>query len=432
MSFVDRVNLTVQAGDGGDGAVSFRRVKYNPYGGPDGGDGGDGGDVIFEATNNQDTLASFRYQKIIKAGSGQRGGQNNRHGKRGLDKVVLVPVGTMVYWDDQLIVDLDHHQQTYLIAKGGQGGFGNAHFVSSTRQAPKFAEKGLKGQVFELRLELKMIADVGLIGLPNVGKSSILSKISQARPKIANYPFTTLKPFLGMVDIHNRTILFADIPGLIAGASEGKGLGFDFLRHIERTKILVHVIDVTSADPIQDYLIIRHELTNYQANLKSRPEIIVFNKIDLISPDQLESIIDNFRQKLKLKNLVYGVSTYNSVGIPEFLESVYQLSQVVDKKYSQDQKQKKIKDDYKIINLGSLAQKPDQRFEIKVISSNVFRIYGQSIIDLVNKTDFNNSESLDRLVYLLTKKGVIKELKKLGAKPGCLVFVDQQRLESLI
>jgi len=431
MSFVDQVKITVQAGDGGDGAVSFHHVKYNPNGGPNGGDGGDGGDVIFEASNNQDTLANFRYQKIIKAGHGQRGGENNRHGKKGLDKIVLVPVGTMIYDDDRLIVDLDHNQQTFMIAKGGQGGFGNAHFVSSTRQAPKFAEKGLKGQFFELHLELKMIADVGLIGLPNVGKSSLLSKISHARPKIANYPFTTLKPFLGVVDIHGRTILFADIPGLIAGASDGKGLGFDFLRHIERTKILVHVIDVTSVSPTKDYLTIRHELETYRADLKSRPEIIVFNKIDLISSTRLASIIQQFRSKLKLNNAIYSLSTYNSEGIPEFLEMVYQLSQVTEKNQLEDN-QTTIKSDYKVINLDNLPKKQDHKFEIKVISNNVFRIHGQSIEDLVNKTDFNNSQSLDRLVRLLSKRGVIKELKKMGAKPGCLVFVDQHKLESLL
>src|SRR3990167_4677379 len=268
MSFVDRVSVTFKAGDGGNGIVSFRREKFRAKGGPDGGDGGDGGDLVLTASRNQNTLANFSYQKLVKAAHGQNGGRSKRHGKSAPNLEVPVPVGTTVIENDKLLADLTDDGQRVIIAKGGKGGFGNAHFKSSTRQAPRVAEKGEKGQQLEATLELKMIADVGIVGLPNAGKSTLLSVISNARPAIADYPFTTLSPNLGVADIdESNAILLADIPGLIEGASQGKGLGDEFLRHVERTGLLLHLIDVYNEDVAKAYKVIMQELRDYKIDL---------------------------------------------------------------------------------------------------------------------------------------------------------------------
>ncbi len=428
MNFVDQVKIAVEAGDGGDGSISFRHEKFIAKGGPDGGDGGDGGDIIFEASANQDTLANFRYKKIIKAENGDRGSFNNRHGKRGKDQVVLVPIGTLIYDQDQLLVDLVQNHQREIIAKGGQGGFGNAHFISSTRQAPKFAEKGLKGQKIELQLELKMIADVGLIGLPNVGKSSLISRISQARPKIADYSFTTLKPSLGMLDFRGQAILIADIPGLIAGASSGKGLGFDFLRHIERTKILVHVVDISSSDPINDYLTIRHELETYQIDLKVKPEIIVFNKVDLLSQTEADRIINSFKKKLKTKTSILKISTQSLFGLDDLKDLIYRE---VDKINQLQPKDEISPETVKIINFDHLNPQTSRKFTVSKIANNKFKVTGQDLENLVNKTDFNNSEAVNRLHNLLIKRGLVNELKKQGAKDDCLVYLADHKIDFL-
>ncbi len=261
--FIDKATVKIRAGDGGDGIVSFRRERYVAFGGPDGGDGGRGGNIIFLASRNQNTLANFRFQRELTAASGKAGQDSDKHGRNGEALIVQVPVGTMVYDETgkTLLADLATDGDEVVIARGGKGGFGNAHFTSSTRQAPKFAEKGEPGEAFDAILELKMIADVGLVGLPNAGKSTFLASLSNARPEIANYPFTTLKPNLGIVPIDRENVLLvADIPGLIEGASEGKGLGDDFLRHIERTKVLIHLIDAWSSTVAKDYKTIVAEL----------------------------------------------------------------------------------------------------------------------------------------------------------------------------
>ncbi len=428
MNFVDQVTVAVEAGDGGDGCISFRHEKFINKGGPDGGDGGDGGNIIFEASTNQDTLANFRYKKLIKAENGSRGGINNRHGKKGKNQIILVPVGTLIYHQDQLLVDLTLNHQKQIIAKGGQGGFGNAHFISSTRQAPKFAEKGLKGQKLELKLELKMIADVGLIGLPNVGKSSLIRRISQARPKIADYPFTTLKPSLGMMDFRGLAILVADIPGLIAGASCGKGLGFDFLRHIERTKILAHIIDITSLSPVDDYLTIRHELENYQISLKNKPEIIVFNKIDLLDQLEVDQIIKNFKKQLKNQSLILKISTQSLFGLDDFKGLIYQEINKINQLQPDIEP---TKETIKIINFDHLNNQTDRKFIVKKIAKNVFKVTGQDLENLVNKTDFNNSEAINRLHNLLIKRGLVNELKKQGAKEDSLIYLADHKIDFL-
>ena len=290
--FIDEATIEVAAGNGGDGRVGFRREKFVPRGGPDGGDGGRGGDVVLVAERNLATLMDHRYQRKFEAGHGEPGGTNQRSGSDGADVVVRVPVGTSVFDADEPasepVADLVADGQRWIAARGGRGGWGNQHFATATRQTPEFAKSGLPGERMRLRLSLKLLADVGLVGLPNAGKSTLLSRVSAARPKVAAYPFTTLVPGLGVAQSGERRFVVADIPGLIAGASQGVGLGDRFLRHVERTRILVHLLDVGTAlleerDPLADYETVRAELTAYGAGLEERPEIVVLNKVDLVA-----------------------------------------------------------------------------------------------------------------------------------------------------
>jgi GTP-binding protein len=292
-AFIDELAIAIYAGDGGDGLVSFRREKFAPFGGPNGGDGGRGGNVIVVADRNLATLSEQKIVRVNRAESGIPGGGSNKTGRRGADSIILVPVGTLVYDTDaeggeQLLVDLDHDRASTIVGKGGRGGRGNSRFTTSTRQAPDFAERGQPGQIRKLRLSLKMLADVGLVGFPNAGKSTLLSRISGARPRIAAYPFTTLIPALGVAEVSERRFVVADIPGLIEGASDGAGLGAQFLRHIERTRVLVHLIDAGAAvlegrDLVSAYDSIRHELGNFEAGLLDRREIVVLSKLDLVA-----------------------------------------------------------------------------------------------------------------------------------------------------
>ncbi|NCU38740.1 GTPase ObgE, partial [Candidatus Saccharibacteria bacterium] len=286
--FVDTATVTIQAGKGGYGVVSFRHEIYVDKGGPDGGDGGRGGDVIFEATENLNTLIDFRYKPELKAKNGGNGAKRRMHGKSGDDLIVKVPVGTVVKRDGSIIADLTEHGQRVVVAKGGDGGFGNAHFKSSTRQTPKIAELGEQGEAYQAELELKLLADVGLVGFPNAGKSTFLSVVSNAKPEIAEYEFTTLTPNLGVADIDDGTLLIADIPGLIEGASEGKGLGDAFLRHIERTGVLLHLIDGYSDDIVKSYQAIRNELSAYSQELVTRPEVVALTKTEGLDEELID------------------------------------------------------------------------------------------------------------------------------------------------
>lgn len=295
--FIDRVKIRVQAGHGGSGVTAFRREKFIPRGGPSGGDGGRGGDVWLEADESLNTLLHLRYNPEHKAERGHHGEGSNRHGRDGTDVTVKVPVGTQVYdaGTSDLIFDLTENGQRFMAAKGGRGGFGNAHFTTSTNRAPRYHQTGTEGEERELQLELKLIADVGLVGFPNAGKSTLISVISAAKPKIADYPFTTLEPNLGVVDLGDyKTFVMADIPGLIEGAHEGAGLGDRFLRHVERTKLMLHLVDVSSLsgrDPVSDYEIINCELASYDAELAGRPQIVVATKIDALDePERLEKL----------------------------------------------------------------------------------------------------------------------------------------------
>jgi len=318
----DEAKIFIKAGDGGNGAVSFRREKYVPKGGPDGGDGGDGGDVYFVCKNDVQTLSDYARKKEWLAQSGENGRPKRQTGKNGEDLELKVPSGTIVKSadTDKLIHDFIKEGDSVLIARGGRGGWGNVHFKSATSQSPAFAKKGTKGEEENLRLELKLIAEVGIIGLPNSGKSTLLAKISNARPKIADYPFTTLEPNLGVVSFHDKEIVFADIPGLITGASEGKGLGDKFLRHIERTKKLIHLIDINSSNLAEDYRIIRKELEQWSENLLRKEEIIVLNKIDTMLPAASKKIAKEFSKKITKPVII--ISAISGRGINELLEKI--------------------------------------------------------------------------------------------------------------
>ena len=325
MQFIDLAEIEVEAGTGGDGIVAFRREKYVPAGGPAGGNGGWGGSVILIAVDNLQTLLDFKYSRRFQAEHGKRGGPNNRTGATGSDRPIEVPCGTMVYDADtgELIGDLVENGQTLCVAQGGKGGLGNKHFLSNSNRAPEYALPGLPGEKRRLRLELKLLAEVGIIGLPNAGKSTLISAISSARPKIADYPFTTLIPNLGVVRKPTGDgTLFADIPGLIEGASAGVGLGYDFLRHIERTRLLLHLIDITAEDPIADYQTIQAELTAYGQGLAERTQIIAFNKIDAVDPDRIREQIDRLSQLTS--NPIFTISAVTQKGLDSLLPAIWE------------------------------------------------------------------------------------------------------------
>ncbi len=413
--FVDQATVLVKAGDGGDGIVSFRRERYIAKGGPDGGDGGGGGDIWFVASLRENTLAAFRYQKELQAEDGANGGNAKKHGKSGEDLVIYLPNGTQIYQDGTLVADLTKDGQKYLAAQGGKGGFGNAHFTSSTRQAPRLAEKGERGQEFELQLELKSIADVGLVGLPNAGKSTLLSSATAARPKIANYPFTTLNPHLGVANFgDNQELLLADIPGLIDGASQGKGLGDEFLRHVERTHVLLHIIDAYSDDVVRDYRTIQTELQNYRIDLSKKPQILALSKIDGLDPEILQMQVDEL-QKLPEVKQVYTFSSLSKQGLPELL---YALSDLVQ----QQRHNQPSTPETPVIK----AKVDPEHWTLKVRKKSVI-IRGVKIERFAARTDFENPEALERLRDILHKMGIQKELQKLDLPENSKIYFGDNR-----
>ena len=326
MQFIDLAEIEVVAGKGGDGMVAFRREKYVPAGGPAGGNGGWGGSVILVASNRLQTLLDFRYARIFKAEDGKKGGPNNCTGAKGSDRIIEVPCGTLVTDVDtgELVGDLTLEGETLYVAKGGKGGLGNKHFLSNRNRAPEYALPGLEGETRRLRLELKLIAEVGIIGLPNAGKSTLISSLSSAKPKVANYPFTTLVPNLGVVrkPTGDGTV-FADIPGLISGASEGIGLGHDFLRHIERTRVLLHLIDATADNPIADYQTIQQELEAYGHGLPERPQIIAFNKIDAVDSEILELITSELQELTSVE--IFHISAVTRQGLDTLMQKIWSI-----------------------------------------------------------------------------------------------------------
>ncbi|MCL4357980.1 GTPase ObgE [Patescibacteria group bacterium] len=411
MNFVDQASITVIAGKGGDGRVSFRREKFVSRGGPDGGDGGNGGNIIAYASNRTNSLANFRINKVVKAEAGAPGGNKKKHGKSGQDLVIYVPVGTEVKDSaGQLLADLISEGQSVIVAHGGQGGFGNAHFVSSRRQSPNFAEKGEPGETLELKLELKLLADIGLVGLPNAGKSTLLRVLSNARPKVADYPFTTLEPSVGVVDIDAQTsLLFADIPGLIEGAAEGKGLGHDFLRHIERTSVIIHLIDAYNDDVVKAYSVIRHELSAYSPVLAKQPEVIAINKTEGLDKVVKANLVKSLKASVKPKNTpILLISAKSGLGLKEL---VFAAKAAKDREVS---KQHRLKP--KAVFRYSL---PDSSGGWKIEhTGDRYLVEGHDIEHFALKTDFNNDQAVARLLDILKKRGVIHALIKAGIKPG--------------
>ena len=417
MSFVDKVTITASAGSGGNGKLSFRHEKFINKGGPDGGDGGNGGDVVLQASRNQNTLATFRYQKEVRAEPGQPGGQSRKHGRSGKDLIVKVPVGTVASKADGTVVaDLVTDDAVAVIAHGGHGGFGNAHFVSSRRQAPKFAEKGEPGEEFELKLELKMIADVGLVGLPNAGKSTLLSKISNARPEIADYPFTTLTPNLGVVDIDKQTsILVADIPGLIAGAAAGKGLGHDFLRHIERTAVIVHLIDAYNENVAATYETVRSELQAYQPELIQRPEVIALNKVEGLDEEIISDLTRQLQRIAPKNTQIFAISAQSGFGLQPLLFSVSEQVKAVRAKIPE-----KVEDhSLPVLRLSDTSD----AFTITK-EGDTFVIKGQRIEQFARRTDFNSEEGLQRLRDIMRRAGIIHELNRMGIEPDQTIRIE--------
>lgn len=415
--FVDKAIVTVHAGDGGDGKVSFRHEKYIEKGGPDGGDGGDGGDVVVVASNSENTLSKFRYEKRIKAPDGLPGEDRRKHGKSGEDLRVPLPVGTVVTVDGQIYADLTYPGQEVVIATGGKGGFGNAHFVSSTRQAPRVAEKGETGDNFEAVFELKSIADVGIIGLPNAGKSTFLSVVSNARPEIANYPFTTLVPNLGVVPIDKEnSLLMADIPGLIEGASKGKGLGDEFLRHVERTKVLLHLVDAYQDDITGAYKTIMNELKAYSKELAKRPQIVAITKIEGLDDEIVADLTSQLKKKVAKSTKVMAISALNKSGVKELL---YELL--------------KIADEAKKIEIASAPKQEipiirpefdDQAWKVEK-TENGYLVTGRKIERFASKTRFDNDFSMQRLRDIFKKMGIARELRRQGAKAGDTIQIGK-------
>jgi len=323
MKFLDQAKIYVKAGDGGSGSASFRREKFIEFGGPDGGDGGNGGSIILTANKNLNTLIDFRYQQHFKAERGENGKGKKKTGKSGKDLILKVPVGTQIFEEDNntLIEDLTKSEQKVIIANGGRGGLGNVRFKSSTNRAPRKKTDGNKGESFCIWLQLKVIADIGIIGMPNSGKSSLLSALTSAKPKIANYPFTTINPNLGVTSHKNREITLADIPGLIEGAHEGIGLGDKFLRHIERCKSILHLIDVTNDNLLENYLKVRNELNKYGNKLIKKREIVVFNKIDMIDENKIKNKLNIFKKKIKKK--IFIISALKHIGLKNIKENLF-------------------------------------------------------------------------------------------------------------
>lgn len=420
--FVDKIAVRFEAGDGGNGIVSFRHEKFVEKGGPDGGDGGKGGDVVLVASRNQNTLAAFRYNKLLKADKGENGGKRKKHGKSANDHEFPVPVGTVVYTNKgELIADLAKDGEKAVVAKGGKGGFGNAHFTSSTRQAPRVAEKGEPGEKLDAVLELKLIADVGIVGLPNAGKSTLLKTTSNAKPEIADYPFTTLQPNLGVVDIdENTTLLMADIPGLIEGAAKGKGLGDEFLRHIERTSVLLHLIDIYSDDVVSAYKTIQSELGAYRVDLSGRPQVVALNKIDGLDKDIVGDALKLLKPVVPKNTPLLAISAASGGGVRDLL---FLLKKLVNKT-SASKKKKAVEIDLPVITLTSA----DEAWRVTK-GKDGFAITGAKIEKFAIRTDFTNPEGIRRLRDIMRKMGIIHELERKGVRPGDKIIIATHTFE---
>lgn len=412
--FADCAKIIIKSGKGGDGHVSFRREKYVPNGGPDGGDGGKGGDIIFEVDEGMNTLADYRHKRKFAAQNGEEGGKRNCHGKKGEDLILKVPEGTIIREaeTDKVIADMSGENRRQIVLKGGNGGLGNQHYATSTMQAPKYAKPGQEAMELEVKLELKVIADVGLVGFPNVGKSTLLSRVTNAQPKIANYHFTTLNPNLGVVDFEDGGFVIADIPGLIEGASEGIGLGHEFLRHIERTKVMIHMVDAASVegrDPIEDIRAINKELEAYNPKLLEKPQVIAANKIDAIYEGENE-IIQKLRETFEPEGIeVYPISAVSGKGVKELLYAVKKLLEhfseepiVFEQEY-----------------FPELQMAEDEPITVEYSEEEeVYIVEGPKIEKMLGYTNIDSEKGFLFFQKFLKQQGIIKELEKLGIQDG--------------
>ncbi len=419
--FTDYTKIYIKSGDGGNGAVSFRREKYVASGGPDGGDGGKGGDIYFKVDKDKNTLIDFRYNKKYKAGNGENGSGNHCNGKYGENLYIKVPIGTVIKdaQTGKIIADLSHEEQVEKVLEGGRGGKGNSHFATSTRQAPRFAQDGDKGEEKEIILELKLLADVGLLGFPNVGKSTFLSKTTAARPKIANYHFTTLEPNLGVVKTKSGGFVIADIPGIIEGASEGVGLGIQFLRHVERTRLLLHFIDVSGTegrDPIEDFKTINEELKKYSEKLSKRTQIIVATKMDVVQDEKPLKELEELAKKEKLE--LFKISAVTGEGIDNLINHIEEVLKTLPKEelFEADEKM-----------VYTLEDKKDE-WTIRKEGED-FIIEGRAVERLMGRVNIEDNESMYYLQKSLKEMGIDDKLKEMGVCEGDSVVIAGWELE---
>ncbi len=418
MQFIDKARISVQAGKGGDGIVSFRKEAYVPKGGPAGGDGGRGGSVIFEATTHLSTLLDLRYNRLYKAKAGQNGMPKRMHGADAKNLIVRVPIGTVIYEEKtgRVMADLTSDGQRAVIAKGGRGGRGNCRFATSRNPAPQICELGEPGESFDVVCELKLLADVGLVGFPSVGKSTLLSVVSRAKPEIADYHFTTIVPNLGVVSSPDgRSFVMADLPGLIEGASQGKGLGFQFLRHIERCRVIVHIVDMGASegrDPYEDYCIINEELRSYEYHLMDRPQIVLANKMDLPGA---EENLDRFKEKVP-DVPVYPISAYMVEGLNEPL---YKIADLLDS-YQEKVIFEDVQDEQVLYRYDG---REERGYEIHNEGNGVYSLTGKKIERLVQMTSFSSDDALKRFSVQLKKMGIVDALRKAGCQDGDTVRI---------
>ncbi len=414
MTFLDEVEITLGSGRGGDGSATFHREKHVPRGGPHGANGGKGGDVVFIADRHLRTLFEFKGRTEYRGTDGEKA-HSNKAGRDGKDLEIRVPIGTIVtdMLDGEVLADLGHEGQRFVICKGGRGGFGNLHFASSVRQTPTFAERGEPGEEVQVKLELKLLADVGLVGLPNAGKSTLLSQVSRAKPKVASYPFTTITPNLGVVVVDNRSFVMADLPGLIEGASEGHGLGHQFLKHTERTKILIHVVDafpLDETDPYENYLLIEEELKQYSEDLYKRPRIIALNKIDLEMIGDLEAVMEKFATT---ERPIFAISGVTGQGVQPLL---YKILAEIERAEAEEVP-------IVLTPTGPTRPSDEPVFEI-TFEVDEYVVRGKRIERMVNMTDLTNNDAIRHLHRKLERQGVIEALKQAGCKEGDSVVID--------